>query len=88
MPVAAPCVAQLLSTAPPLLDTPPLSPEGVTDELLKKPAPDGKKLEAIELIPFVQTYDDGAPVFPKEFGNPPGGVIPPRPEKYGTSEWR
>src|ERR1017187_7998740 len=32
--------------------------------------------------PAAQTYCPGEPVFP------PGGVIPPRPVQYGTSEWR
>src|SRR6267143_7264837 len=32
--------------------------------------------------PPAQTYCEGAPVLP------PGGVIPPRPDQYGTSEWR
>src|SRR5450755_2153254 len=32
--------------------------------------------------PPAQTYCEGDPVFP------PGGVIPPRPDQYGTSEWR
>ena len=49
-------------------------------------------IEVTAEAPLLQTYwlepaltpavPEGAPVLP------PGGVIPPRPDQYGTSEWR
>ena len=54
-PAVAACAAQAVSTGPPLFCGPPLSPKGVTDELLKKPAPEGVKFETMDVTPLVQT---------------------------------